>query len=633
MINKFKNQLMVLIAILLLLPVLIIGAMLYMVNHSTPVILDEQRENLTLAVEELSQRVPPNISQLMNKQEVLSKNRVEQIKTLNRELAGAVMKVFQKYQGIELGYYSSEMKAVLVQMGQDGHLPYMDFKDFFLDVSEEVQWSEQAQWKDAFDQVIRTQKPLELVLGSAGNQKLVVFYPLVENNQVKAVIWAGERLGGINKEILQAESFAYTVIFFGFMLGLCSTFFLLKNYLDTVANIKTGLQRLQNDLTYVIPPTMGELGEISKAINDLASRLVRAHNYNEIILASINAGIIAVNMEGRIVSVNATARKIFQFSSDILDKHYTEIFPDNIELIHLFDNCLKGQEGKEYKTKFSGLQEIQLMANTSVLYDAHQNVVGAVLSCRDVTARMRMEEQMRRQERLASLGKLVTGVAHEIKNPLTSISGYIQFWLKSKAPTTKSLNTIYREVRRLDSIVNKLLFFARPSHSVLKAISINQLVSRVINFFEETHSENICISFNSEGNLPIVCIDPDQIEQVLMNIIFNGVQAMPEGGKIEVNTGFSLSDKMVYIEIRDTGCGISEELLEKVFDPFFSTRAKGTGLGLTIADEIIRAQGGKIEITSQMGTGTRVRILLPIEVTERPQRGLEHDTKDSSGGR
>ncbi|MEG6523591.1 two-component system sensor histidine kinase AtoS [Desulfotomaculum sp. 1211_IL3151] len=624
MISKFKNQLMVLIALLLLLPVLIIGAMLYMVNHTMPVVLDEQRETLTMAVEELSQKVPPNISQLIKKQESLKKNRIEQIKSLNRELAGAVMKVFQRYQGIELGYYSPEIKAVLVQMGQDSHLPYMDFKDLFLDVSEETQWSEQAQWKDAFDQVAFTKEPLEVVMGSVGHQKLVIFRPLLENGKVVAVIWAGERLGGINREILQAESFAYTVIFFGFMLGLCSTFFLLKNYLDTVANIKSGLQRMQHDLTYVIPPTMGELGEISKAINDLAARLVRAQNYNEIILASINAGIVAVNMEGRIVSVNATARIIFQLSEDVLDKHFSEIFPKNNEIIDLFNICLLGQESKEIKTKFLGGQELQLMANTSVLYDAHHKVVGAVLSCRDVTARMRMEEQMRRQERLASLGKLVTGVAHEIKNPLTSISGYIQFWLKSKSPTVKSLNTIYREVRRLDSIVNKLLFFARPTHSLQKVLSINQLMSRVLNFFEETHSEKIRILFHAQDDIPNVYIDPDQVEQVLMNIIYNGVQAMPEGGEIEVHTGFSAVDKMVYVDIQDNGCGISEELLEKVFDPFFSTRAKGTGLGLTIADEIIRAQGGKIEIKSQVGVGTSVHILLPIE--------SDHFTKDSKEG-
>ncbi|ABO49845.1 PAS/PAC sensor signal transduction histidine kinase [Desulforamulus reducens MI-1] len=613
MINKFRNQLMVLIGVLLLLPVLIIGAMLYMVNHTKPMVLDEQRQLLSLAVEELSQTIPSNVSELMRKQSVIKKNRTEQIKGLNRELAGAVMKVFQKYQGIELGYYSPEMKAILVQMGQDSHLPYMDFKDLFLDVSEDTLWSEQAQWKDAFDKVLWAKKPLEIVLGPPGNQKLVIFSPIIVGDHVEAVIWAGERLGGINKEILQAESFAYTVIFFGFMLGLCSTFFLLKNYLDTVANIKTGVQRLENDLTYVIPPTMGELGEISIAINNLAARLVNAQNYNEIIMASIDAGIVAVDMEGKIVSVNSTARKIFRLEEDVLGKHFHKVFSNNQDLINLLTNCLKGQETKEYITKHSSPQELQLMANTSILFDPHKKVVGAILSCRDVTARMRLEEQMRRQERLAALGKLVTGVAHEIKNPLTSISGYIQFWLKSKSPTTKSLNTIYREVRRLDSIVNKLLFFSRPTHAVMSKVSLNEFVDRVLNFFKETHADNICFTICCEENLPKVYIDPDQVEQVLMNIIYNGVQAMPEGGEISVETGSSKSDTMIYVEIRDTGFGIENELLEKIFDPFFTTRAKGTGLGLTIADEIIRSHGGRIEIKSQVGVGTIVRVLFPID--------------------
>ncbi|SHE75200.1 two-component system sensor histidine kinase AtoS [Desulforamulus putei] len=611
MLNKFKNQLMILIGLLLLLPVLIIGAMLYMVNHTKPVVLDEQREALTLAVEELSRTVPSDVTHLMKKQAIANKPRNEQIKVLNRELAGAVMKVFQKHHGIELGYYSTDMKAVLVQMGQDSHLPYMDFKDMFLDVSEDTQWSEQAQWKDAFEKVIWSQKPLELVLGSPGNQKLIIFRPMMSGRQVEAVVWAGERLGGINKEILQAESFAYTVIFFGFMLGLCSTFFLLKNYLDTVANIKAGLQKMQVDLTYVIPPSMGELGEISKAINDLASRLVSVQNYNEIIMANIDAGIIGVDMKGKIVSVSSTARKFFNLPEDVLGYHLTKAFPAGSEIVKILTDCLQGQESKDVLVKLPGVQERQLLANTSILYDARKQVVGAVLSCRDVTHRRRLEEQMRRQERLASLGKLVAGVAHEIKNPLTSISGYIQFWMKSKTPTVKSLNTIYREVKRLDSIVNKLLFFAKPTNTVMTRVDINGFVSKLLSFFTETHGETVRFTFIPGQGLPEVNMDPDQMEQVLMNIIYNAVQAMPDGGEVTLSTGHDVKEKMVAIDIKDTGCGVPEELLDKLFDPFFSTRAKGTGLGLTIADEIIRAHGGSIEIKSKEGLGTTVRILLP----------------------
>lgn len=611
MINKFKNQLMILIGVLLLLPILIIGAMLYMVNHTKPVVLDEQRETLTLAVEELSKTLPSDVTALMKKQAIANKPRNEQIKALNRELAGAVMKVFQKHHGIELGYYSPDMKAVLVQMGQDSHLPYMDFKDMFLDVSEDTQWSEQAQWKDSFDKVIWSKKPLEVVLGSPGNQKLIVFWPMMSGQQVEAVVWAGERLGGINKEILQAESFAYTVIFFGFMLGLCSTFFLLKNYLDTVANIKAGLQKMQVDLTHVIPPSMGELGEISKAINDLAARLVSAQNYNEMIMANIDAGIVAVDMRGKIVSVSSTARKFFNLPEDVVGYRLAEAFPADSQIKNLLADCLRGQETKDILIRLAGVQERQLLANTSIMYDARKMVVGAVLSCRDVTHRRRLEEQMRRQERLASLGKLVAGVAHEIKNPLTSISGYIQFWQKTKAPTVKSLNTIYREVKRLDSIVNKLLFFTKPTNTVMTRVNVNSFISRLLNFFTETHAETVQFVFTPGEGLPQINMDPDQVEQVLMNVIYNAVQAMPEGGEVTVRTGHNIEEKMVAIDIEDTGCGVPEEIVEKLFDPFFSTRAKGTGLGLTIADEIIRAHGGSIEIKSKEGLGTTVRILLP----------------------
>lgn len=612
MLKKFKNQFIILIALLLLLPVLIIGAMLYMANHTKPVVLEEQREAISSALEELAQGVPTNISYLMARKDISQKPRTEQIKTLNRELAGAVMRVFERHPGVELGYYSPDVKAVLVQMGQDSYLPYMDFNNLFLDVSEDTQWSQQAQWKDAFDKVIWSKEPLELVIGSPGNQKLIMLRPLLVDQQVEAVVWAGERLGGINKEILKAESFAYTVIFFGFLLGLCSTFFLLKNYMDAVANIKTGLHKMQTDLTYVIPSSLGELGEISKAINDLASRLVSAQNYNEIILASIDAGIVAVDLRGNIVSVNSSARKIFQLPQDVVDRHLKEVFPEDSPIVNLLLQGLAGEEIKDYLIKGFGPQDLQLTANTAKLYDAKQQVVGAVLSCRDVTQRMRLQEQMRRQERLASLGQLVAGVAHEIKNPLTSISGYIQFWLKSKTPTTKSLNTIYREVRRLDSIVNKLLFFTKPTHMVLATVEVNDFLHRVLSFFLETHAENIQFEMLEGQDLPQIQIDPDQVEQVLMNVIYNAVQSMPKGGTVTIKTGYVTEEKRVFIAVQDTGVGVPKELLDKLFDPFFSTRSKGTGLGLTIAHEIIRAHGGRIEISSQEKVGTCVRIDLPV---------------------
>lgn len=613
MLKKFKFQLITLVGILLLLPVLIIGAMFYMVNQSKPVVLDEQREELQLAVMELSKAVPHDIDALIAKHINTNKPRTEQIKAMNRELAGAVMKVFQKHPGMELGYYSPQVKAVLVQMGQDSHLPYMDFKDLFLDVSEDTQWSEQDQWKDAFDKVTWTKEPLEMVLGPPGNQKLILFQPLLNGQQVAAVIWAGERLGGINKEILRVESFAYTVIFFGFMLGLCSTFFLLKNYMDTVASIKEGLHKLQYDLTYKIPPSIGELDEISRAINDLAARLVRVQNYNEIIMANIDAGIVGVDLQGKIVSISSTARKIFALPEDIVEKPYQEVFAAEPGIVEMFDACLQGKETKDMLISIGVDKNIQLLANTSVLVDAGQQLVGAVLSCRDITQRLRLEEQMRRQEKLASLGHIVAGVAHEIKNPLTSISGYIQFWLKNKTPTVKSLNTIYREVRRLDSIVNKLLFFTKPTNTVLTQQNINSFVSRVLNFFIETHVDSITFKFQPKEGIPEVKLDPDQMEQVLMNIIYNAVQAMPRGGQVTLFTDYLSNEKMIYIDVEDTGCGIPEEIRQKIFDPFFTNRPKGTGLGLTIAHQIVRAHGGRIEIASKLGEGTRVRILLPID--------------------
>ncbi|RYD05595.1 hypothetical protein N752_09620 [Desulforamulus aquiferis] len=174
------------------------------------------------------------------------------------------------------------------------------------------------------------------------------------------------------------------------------------------------------------------------------------------------------------------------------------------------------------------------------------------------------------------------------------------------------MNIIYREVKRLDSIVNKLLFFTKPTNTVLNKSNINNFVGKILGFFSETHADNIKFVFKSEEGLPEVNIDADQLDQVLMNVIFNAVQSMPNGGEVVVGTRLSTEANMVCIDIADNGCGVSEQYLDKLFDPFFTTRAKGTGLGLTIAHEIILAHGGRIDIESKENKGTRVSIYLPI---------------------
>jgi two-component system, NtrC family, sensor kinase len=227
-----------------------------------------------------------------------------------------------------------------------------------------------------------------------------------------------------------------------------------------------------------------------------------------------------------------------------------------------------------------------------------------------------IQSQLVRSEKLASLGKLAAGVAHEINNPLTGILMFASLTAKNPSlePAVKSdLDTIIAETQRCAQIVKGLLDFSRESVPQKKPASINGIMDATLALIEnQSRFQNITIVREYGTDLPSVSVDPNQIEQVFVNMLLNAGDAMPAGGKIIIKTDGR--ENQVRIIISDTGIGISEENLAKIFDPFFTTKAsKGTGLGLSVSYGIIESHGGKIEVESTIGIGTTVTIALPIQ--------------------
>jgi two-component system, NtrC family, sensor kinase len=239
-----------------------------------------------------------------------------------------------------------------------------------------------------------------------------------------------------------------------------------------------------------------------------------------------------------------------------------------------------------------------------------------------------LDEQLIQSQKLASIGELSAGVAHEINNPLAVIAeeaGWLQDLLKRNTSQnnipelsefTDSLREIALQTVRGREITHKLLSFARKMESVLKDVAINDLVDEVIAMRErEASFDNIAFEKAYDKNLPAVFTDPSLLRQVLLNIINNAIDAIPRGGSVLVRTGRGDDGETLVIAVRDTGIGIPPENLNKIFDPFFTTKApgKGTGLGLSICHGIIQKLGGNISVTSQVGKGTTFSIQLPIE--------------------
>lgn len=229
---------------------------------------------------------------------------------------------------------------------------------------------------------------------------------------------------------------------------------------------------------------------------------------------------------------------------------------------------------------------------------------------------MRMEEQLRRSEKLASLGTLSAGVAHEINNPLTGILLYASILNSDKRLDPALLPDVERvisETQRCAGIVKDLLEFSRESLPEKEVIVLDAILDEVVTLFhQQPDFKDIVIKKKYGSDLPQISADPNQILQVFMNLVINAGHAMPQGGELEISTYRSKGGKFVCAAIRDNGVGISEENLARIFDPFFTTKAQGTGLGLSISYGIIENNGGKIEVKSRVGEGTTFIVMLPV---------------------
>ncbi|OGQ04117.1 MAG: hypothetical protein A2W61_04775 [Deltaproteobacteria bacterium RIFCSPLOWO2_01_44_7] len=261
-------------------------------------------------------------------------------------------------------------------------------------------------------------------------------------------------------------------------------------------------------------------------------------------------------------------------------------------------------------------------AHAYPFFDEKGDLTSAVMYYRNVTEELRLKQEVIQQEKMAAIGMLAGGVAHEVNNPLGGILAFTQLLLKrldKQSETYEDLLEIERAATRCKKIVQELLDFSRISKEKEKClVSVNALFEKVIPFIQmEIRSLNIDVNFNLESNLPQVMAVPNRLQQVFLNLMTNACHAMPHGGKLIIQTLFDKEAKEVVVELKDTGCGIPKEIQTRIFEPFFTTKdpGKGTGLGLSISYRIVKENNGHIEVDSEVGKGSNFRIRFPAATT------------------
>lgn len=360
-----------------------------------------------------------------------------------------------------------------------------------------------------------------------------------------------------------------------------------------------------------------QLEEAYRKLEERAIQLINVQDYTSSILRSITSGVITVGPDSSIATANPAAERMLGMTEfDMVPKPIGGLFSDDGGLSGDVTKVLGGRLPmalRETTVQTTTGRTVHVQASTSRMRAVGGSILGAVVTLEDVSDIRALTEQLIRADRLAAMGELTAGVAHEVRNPLGVIRASVQLLEDAQCDPVRissAADVIKQEIDRLDKVIKALLDFGRPSRPTMVNTDINSVLEDVVLFttrFAKQANVRIMRHFSSE--LPRVVGDPDQLKQVFLNFVTNAVQAMDEtGGEIDLTT--SLDGDYVQVVVSDDGPGISEFDLPKVFDPFFTRRAEGTGLGLTIVHRIIDEHDGHIEVESA-STGTTFTVSLP----------------------
>ena len=400
----------------------------------------------------------------------------------------------------------------------------------------------------------------------------------------------------------------------------------LKGLLSTFGSISDATRRSPEQFQI---GSDDELDQLKTAFENVARDLKQAHDalkaseskYRLLYETSQDA-IVLFDARAVIKEINPAGQKLFGIPADRSDGTagtLSELFGAD-QAAREFWHSLNRQgyvQGLELAMQDAGGNSLQVMVSATIRRDEDSTVIGIDAMFRDVTEKRRIEKYMAQTEKLASMGQLAAGVAHEINNPLGVIQCYANLIAKSQQSDTQlqsDLGIIQKHTDQCKNVVKALLNFARAAEPKRSAIQITDCIEDVLSVLQlQIEKDEIAIERHYDPGLPSIGIDPHQMRQVFMNLLINAHQAIEKQGTIFIETA-RLSGDRIAVTIRDTGSGIPGANLEKIFDPFFTTKAsdQGTGLGLSVSYGIVKQHGGDILVESTPGRGTGFTVVLPI---------------------
>jgi PAS domain S-box-containing protein len=389
----------------------------------------------------------------------------------------------------------------------------------------------------------------------------------------------------------------------------------------------------------VFEQVIKELKQKEKALQQLYQKTDRKArdlaSYNEYILKSMTSGMIITDEAGKITRMNHPAETILDKSEDaVLGKHYEAALGENSPICSIIQSTFEEQRASsipEVNLAKKGGESIPLSLSSSAVRDERGGTLGVVAFLTDLTEIKKLEEQIAFKDKMATLGEMSSGLAHELRNSMGAILGFGKLLKKKRGdPASQSqvVDGILNEAMSTESMLKRFLAFAKPFQPKTEKVDLKTTIRECHTSVEGALKESkIAFTLDSQANLPLIQGDRLLLKQCFQNLIQNSIEAMPDGGELGIRLEEkqkTSEEKVMMVEISDTGCGMAKGDQDRIFNPFFTSREKGTGLGLSLVKKIVSLHNGEIGFESELNKGTTFRIYLPFNLKpELPETDSE----------
>ncbi|MCO4159403.1 two-component system sensor histidine kinase AtoS [Citrobacter amalonaticus] len=591
--RRLRNQMILMAILMVIVPTLSIGYIVETEGRSA--VLSEKEKKLSAVVHLLDQALGDRFTHFT------ALPRDERIQALNAELGPITERITQAFPGIGAGYYNKALDAIVT------YAPSALYQN---NVGVTIAADHPGR------EVMRSNAPVVFSGRQVRGDILNSMIPITRDGDVLGYIWANELTEDIQRQAWRMDVRIIAVLAAGLLCSLLLIVLFSRRLSANIDIITDGLSTLAQKTPTQLPNLPGELGQISRSVNALAQTLRETKTLNDLIIENAADGVIAIDRQGDVTTMNPAAEMITGYTlNELVGRPYATLFSDPHFASPVLDTLAHGTEHLAQEVSFPARDRtIELSVTTSRIHNPDGELIGALVIFSDLTARKETQRRLAQTERLATLGELMAGVAHEVRNPLTAIRGYVQIIRQQTSlPVHQEyLSVVLKEIDSINRVIQQLLDFSRPRQSQWQQVLLNSLIEETL-ILVQTSGVQARIAFNVEQDkgLPAIVADRELLKQVILNILINAVQAISARGEIRIRTWqYSATQQAVMIE--DNGCGIDIALQKKIFDPFFTTKASGTGLGLALSQRIINAHQGDIRVASIPGCGATFTLILPI---------------------